>query len=88
MQKYLAEFVGTTLFLYVILATGNAIAIGAVLALIIMVTGPISGGFINPAVVFAKVSNGELPTKEALPYCVAEILGALLAVQLYKYVKL
>ena len=88
MYKYLAEFLGTAVFLYVILATGNAIAIGATLALVIMVTSSISGGYINPAVVFAKISAGELPTKEALPYCVAEILGALLAVQVHKYVKI
>ena len=33
LNKYLVEFLGTTFFLYVILATGNALAIGAALAL-------------------------------------------------------
>ena len=88
MQKYLAEFFGTAIFIYIILATGNAIAIGASLALVILIIGPISGGFVNPAVVFAKISNGELSAKEALPYCIAEILGALFAVEVNKYVKL
>ena len=30
-NKYLVEFLGTLFFLYVILATGNAVAIGAAL---------------------------------------------------------
>ena len=41
MYNYLAEFLGTTFFVYVILATGNPIAIGAALALVIVLIGPI-----------------------------------------------
>ena len=44
MNKYLVEFLGTLFFLYVILATGNALAIGAALAVAIWVGGNISGG--------------------------------------------
>ena len=36
MNKYLVEFLGTLFFLYVILATGNALAIGAALAIAII----------------------------------------------------
>ena len=50
MNKYLVEFLGTLFFLYVILATGNALAIGAALAIAILVGGAISGGNFNPAV--------------------------------------
>ena len=50
MNNYLAEFLGTGFFVYVILATGNPLAIGAALALIILITSNISGGHINPAV--------------------------------------
>ena len=50
MNKFLVEFLGTLFFLYVILATGNALAIGAALAIAILVGGAISGGNFNPAV--------------------------------------
>ena len=50
MYKYLAEFLGTLFFMYIIIATGNPLAIGAALALAILMTGNISGGHINPAV--------------------------------------
>lgn len=87
MQKYLAEFFGACFFLYVILATGNAIAIGATLAIIIMVIGPISGAHVNPAVTFAMAYSGKIAIKEILPYCLAQILGALTAVQLLKVIR-
>ena len=35
-EKYLVEFIGTTFFLYVIISTGNALAIGAALAIAIL----------------------------------------------------
>ena len=41
MNQYVVEFVGTLFFIYVILATGNAIAIGAALAVAIMAGGAI-----------------------------------------------
>ena len=40
MNKLVAEFLGTLLFLYVILATGSAIPIGIELAVSIMIFGP------------------------------------------------
>lgn len=43
MNKFIAEFTGTLALVYVILATGQPIAIGLTLALIIMVIGKISG---------------------------------------------
>ena len=60
MNNYLAEFIGTGLFVYVILATGNPLAIGAALALIVLLTANISGGHINPAAV--SYTHLTLPT--------------------------
>ena len=84
MNKYLVEFIGSILFVYVILVTGNALAIGATLALVIMIAAPISGGHINPAVSVVMASAGKLPTTELLPYVVSQVLGGLVALQLYK----
>ena len=58
-NKYVVEFLGTLFFLYVIVATGNALAIGAALAIAIMVGGNISGGHFNPAVLVIMYSAGK-----------------------------
>ena len=88
MQRYFVEFLGTALFVYVILATGNALAIGASLALIILLIGGISGGYVNPAVSVVMASAGKLPTVDLVPYCIAQILGGLVALEIYKRVKI
>lgn len=87
MQKYLVEFVGAILFVYVILATGNPLAIGASLALIIMLASGISGGHINPAVSITMAAAGKLPVNDLVPYCLAQILGGLVALEIYKRFK-
>ena len=88
MNKYLVEFLGTLFFLYVIIATGNAIAAGSALAIAIMVGGPISGGYFNPAVSVMMSAAGKLPLKELVPYIIAELAGGLVAYELNKHVKL
>ena len=87
MYKYLVEFLGTVFFVYVILATGSPLAIGAALALAILLASTISGGHINPAVTIAMASAGKISTNEVLPYCAAQILGGITAVQIYKRFK-
>lgn len=84
MYNYLAEFVGTAFFIYVILATGNALAIGAALALAIIFTQNLSGGYINPAVTIVMASLGKIPTSDIIPYVLAEVFGGLVALELYK----
>jgi aquaporin Z len=84
MYNYLVEFLGTLLFVYVILATGNPLAIGTALALIILVASKSSGGHINPAVSIVMASAGKLNVNELLPYVIAQILGGLTALQVYK----
>lgn len=88
MNKYLAEFLGTLFFVYIVLATGNAIAIGAALAIAIMVAGTISGGHINPAVSVAMVAAGKMSSSDLLPYILAQIAGGMVALELFKRVKL
>jgi len=87
MQNYLVEFVGTILFVYVILATGNPMAIGATLALIILLIHNISGGHLNPAVSITMAAAGKLAVEDLVPYCLAQILGGLVALELYKRFK-
>lgn len=84
MYKYLVEFVGAALFIYVILTTGNPIVIGATLSLIMLMTSQISGGHINPAVSIVMASAGKIEINELIPYCLAQIFGGLTALELYK----
>lgn len=88
MYNYLVEFLGATFFVYVILATGNPIAIGAALALIIVITAPISGGHINPVVTIIMAAADKFPSNEIVSYSLAQIFGGLVALELYKRYKL
>ena len=87
MYNYLAEFFGATFFIYVILATGNPLAIGAALTLAILLTSKISGGHLNPAVSITMASAGLLPANDLIPYIAAQAFGGLVALELYKRVK-
>jgi len=88
MNKYLVEFLGTVFFLYVIIATGDALAIGAALAVVILLGGPISGGHFNPAVSIMMAAAGKLPKTELLPYVIAQVLGGIVALELFRRIKL
>ena len=84
MQKYLAEFLGSLFFIYVILATGNPIAIGASLTLIALLASNISGGHVNPMVSLVMASIGKLDTRDLIPYMIAQVLGGLVGLEIYK----
>jgi aquaporin Z len=82
-NKYFVEFLGTLFLMYVILVTGNWIAIGAALAIAVLLGGHISGGSFNPAVTLGLYSAGKLDKSDVLPYILSEIVGALFAFYLY-----
>ena len=86
-QSYVVEFFGTMFFIYVILATGNPLAIGAALALVMLLIRNISGAYLNPVTTIVMASARQIPNTEVLPYCLAEILGGLVALEIYKRVK-
>ena len=88
MNKYLVEFLGTMFLMFVIFATGNWLAIGSALAVAAFLGGPISGGSYNPAVTIALVSANKIELHHLLPYCIAQIFGALVALELYKRFKI
>jgi aquaporin Z len=84
MNKYIAEFLGTALFLYVILAVGSPIAIGLALTLVIIMVGHVSGGHFNPAVSVMMALAGRLSMKDLLPYVLAQVSGGLVALEMFK----
>ena len=86
MNKYVVEFLGTMLLVFVIFATGNYLAIGAALAVAILLGGHISGGAFNPAVAIAMMYAGKLPRADVIPYIVAQVAGALAGIEAFKMV--
>ena len=85
MRKYATEFIGTFFLVFTIVVTvlsGAALAplaIGVVLAAMVFAGGHISGAHYNPAVTVAVWVRGKLPTREVLPYMVAQVAGAVAA---------
>jgi glycerol uptake facilitator-like aquaporin len=58
------------------------------LALVILIISQISGGHLNPAVSIVMAAAGNLPVADLVPYCIAQIMGGLVALELYKRFKL
>ncbi len=83
MNNFIEEFLGTFFFIYIILATGNAYAIGAALTLVILLTT--SEGHFNPAVSLTMTAAGKLPFTKIGYYVLAQVLGGLTALGVYKF---
>jgi len=87
MNKLIVEFLGTALLTFVVLYTGNYLAIGTTLAIACLLGGKISGGAFNPAVAIGMMSAGHLGANELMPYIIAEMAGALVAYELLKAIR-
>lgn len=59
---------------------GNTIPTGAILIVLILVLGPVSGAHFNPAVTLAFALRREIPPRTAAYYVLAQIVGAILGV--------
>jgi aquaporin Z len=83
MRKYLTEFLGTFMLLFIIytaVVSGSALAplaIGAVLMAMVFAGGHVSGAHYNPAVTLAVFLRGRLAARHLLPYAGAQVIGAL-----------
>ncbi len=58
----------------------NTLPTGAILAVLILTFGPVSGAHFNPAVSIASALRGELPPQAAAVYIAAQIAGAVAGV--------
>lgn len=79
MRKYITEFIGTFFLVLTIGLTGNPLAIGAVLMVMIYAGGHISGAHYNPAVTLAVLIRGRVNSNDALAYIGSQVAGAVLA---------
>ena len=85
MLKYLVEFIGTFLFLSIILSHSKdpiAIAVGLLAA--IYFGGNISGGHFNPAISIMMTLKKALPVKDLPLYVLAQIFGGVAALYFFK----
>ena len=93
-----AEFVATFALIFmgagaVILSVGTgqldlvgvALAHGLVLAIMVSVTGHISGGLVNPAVTIALWTTGKISTQRGAVLIVAQMLGAVVGALLVRF---
>jgi len=87
MNKYIAEFIGTFFLVLTIgctvIGAGTGViaplAIGAALMIMVYAGGHISGGHYNPAVTLGVLIRGKVNGADVLPYWIAQLLGAAVA---------
>lgn len=79
MKNYITEFIGTFFLVLTIGLTGDPLAIGVMLMVMVYMGGHISGAHYNPAVSIAMILRGLLTTKEAINYILSQLAGAFLA---------
>jgi glycerol uptake facilitator-like aquaporin len=75
----LSEFIGTFVFLLVILVVGQPIPIVIGLLAVIFAFGNISGGHMNPAVSTMMLAKGDIDVMTYILYVIAQVLGGLAA---------
>ena len=96
MKKFVAEVIGTFVFLGVIIVSvaGKSltiadkaetwIKIGLALAVAILLVGGISGANLNPVVSLMFYLHKDLTFEELMIYILAQSIGAVLAYMMYK----
>ena len=84
MLAVVTEFIGTFVFLSVILSTGSAIPIAVALAAAIYFGGSVSGGHFNPAVSTMMLAKGGINVETWITYVIAQVLGGLVALMWFK----
>jgi aquaporin Z len=93
-RKLAVEFIGMFLFVFTVgMATNKAgagalapLAIGSILMVMIFAGGHVSGGHFNPAVSTAVLVRGRIAANEFGAYVVTQIVAALLAGLVVRYV--
>lgn len=84
--KFFVEFVGTFIFLSVILSTGEPFPIGLALATVIFFGGKVSGGNFNPAVSTMMFLKKKLDAPDYVSYVIAQLLGGIAAYLFNKHI--
>lgn len=85
MGKYITEFIGSFFLVLTVALSGDPLAIGAVLMVMVFAGGHISGAHYNPAVTLAVLIRGKISAFDAVVYMAVQILGAISAAYLAKW---
>ena len=85
--KYIGEFLGTFIFISVILIVGEPIPISVGLLASIYLIGKLSGGHMNPAVSISMLINKKISNMDCIGYIFAQCLGGIAAVYFAKMIK-
>lgn len=85
--QYLTEFIGTFIFLSVIIITGNPLAIGLTLSAMVWFGSRVSGAHFNPAVNLLMLIDKRLSLGVFVGQTIAQLLGAIAAYWYYKQLK-
>src|SRR5262249_46005562 len=93
--KLIVEAIGTFFLVFTVgqtvkgpdATTMAPLAIGSALMVMVYAGGHYSGGHYNPAVTLGVTMRGKLTWAEALPYMVAQVIGAVVAAGLVLYIK-
>lgn len=85
--QYLCDFLGSAILVFIILSTQNPLIIGLSFALILLIIQNFSKGYLNPVITIANAVVGQIPMNEVFPFILAQLLGALFAVEIYKRVQ-
>lgn len=92
-RRLVAEAVGTALLVATVVGSGimatkltkdvglallgNTLPTGAILYVLIVVLGPVSGAHFNPAVSVVMAGRGRMPWGDVAPYVAAQVLGGI-----------
>jgi aquaporin Z len=79
MNKNLAELIGTFFLVITIGLTGNPVAIGSMLMVMVYAGGPVSGAHYNPAITLAALIRKKINMGAAVQYWIFQVAGAFLA---------
>jgi aquaporin Z len=82
MNRYVTELIGTFFLVFAIgLSSGPMapLAIGSMLMVMLYMGGHVSGAHYNPAVTLGVLLRGAMQKEDAVPYVLAQLLGATLA---------
>jgi aquaporin Z len=80
MKDYVMEFIGTFFLVMVVGLTGNPIAIGMILAVMVYMGGHISGAHYNPAVTLAVWLRGFIKKEKVPGYVISQLLAGFASV--------
>lgn len=87
MKKYIIEFIGTFFLVLTVGLSGNPLAIGSVLAVMVYMGGYISGAHYNPAITLGVWMRRKISGREAAWYVVVQLIAALVAAATYFAIK-